>query len=106
VIDRDHQKVVKVVGPSSLNHSKCPTPHSIAPPYSPKLDIYALKEDPVQLLSGLILLSPHLGSRGRNLQSTGCVLGGKPRVEILSLNTQLLRLGQLLAKPRGVVPKK
>ena len=48
MIDRDHQKVVKVVGPSSLNHSKCPTPHSIAPPYSPKLDIYALKEDPVQ----------------------------------------------------------
>jgi hypothetical protein len=48
VIDRDHQKVVKVVGPSSLNHSKCPTPHSISLPYSPKLDIYALKEDPVQ----------------------------------------------------------
>ena len=44
--------------------------------------------------------------RGRKLQATGCVLGGKSRVEIFSLNTQLLRLDQLLVKPRGVVPIK
>jgi hypothetical protein len=54
------------------------------------------------------VLSPytHLESRGIHLQSIGCVLGGKSRVEIPTLNTQLPRLGQLLAKPRGVVPKK
>ena len=53
------------------------------------------------------MLSPytHLGYRGRNLQSTWCVLGGKSRVKVLSPNPQLLRLGQLLVKPRGVVPK-
>jgi hypothetical protein len=48
----------------------------------------------------------HLGYRGRNLQSTWCVLGGKSRVKVLSPDPQLLRLGQLLAKPRGVVPIK
>ena len=48
--------------------------------------------------------APRGFGRGRNLQATGCVLGGKYRVEILSLNTQLLRLGQLLTKPRRVVP--
>jgi hypothetical protein len=48
----------------------------------------------------------HLGYRGRNLQSTWCVLGGKSRVKVLSPDPQLLRLGQLLAKPRGVVPMK
>jgi hypothetical protein len=30
---------------------------------------------------------------------------GQVRVKVLSPNPQLLRLGQLLAKPRGVVPK-
>jgi hypothetical protein len=48
----------------------------------------------------------HLGYRGRNLQSTWCVLGGKSRVKVLSPDPRLLRLGQLLAKPRGVVPIK
>jgi hypothetical protein len=48
----------------------------------------------------------HLGYRGRNLQSIWCVLGGKSRVKVLSPDPQLLRLGQLLAKPRGVVPIK
>jgi hypothetical protein len=48
----------------------------------------------------------HLGYRGRNLQSTWCVLGGKSRVKVLSPDPQLLRLGQLLAKPRGVIPIK
>jgi hypothetical protein len=48
----------------------------------------------------------HLGYCGRNLQSTWCVLGGKSRVKVLSPDPQLLRLGQLLAKPRGVVPIK
>jgi hypothetical protein len=42
---------------------------------------------------------------GSNLQSTWCVLGGKSRVKVLSLDPRLLRLGQLLAKLRGVVPK-
>ena len=57
---------------------------------------------------GRNLLPPftHLGGRGINLQATGCILGGKSQVEILSLNTQLLCLGQLLAKPRGMVPIK
>jgi hypothetical protein len=31
---------------------------------------------------------------------------GQVRVKVLSPNPQLLRLGQLLAKPRGVVPNK
>ena len=48
----------------------------------------------------------YLGYRGRNLQSTWCVLGGKSRVKVLSHDPQLLRLGQLLAKPRGVIPIK
>jgi hypothetical protein len=43
---------------------------------------------------------------GRNLQSIGCVLGGKSQVKVLSPNPQLLRLGQRLAKPKGVVPNK
>jgi hypothetical protein len=41
----------------------------------------------------------------KNPQSTGCVLGGKSRVKVLLPDPQLLRLGQLLEKPRGVIPK-
>jgi hypothetical protein len=46
------------------------------------------------------------GQRGRNFQSTGCVLGGTSRVKVLSLDPQLLRLDQLPVKPRGLVPNK
>jgi hypothetical protein len=50
-------------------------------------------------------LYTHLGLMWKNFQSTGCVLGGKSRVKVLSPDPRLLHLGQLLAKPRGVVPK-
>jgi hypothetical protein len=55
---------------------------------------------------GILLPYTHLGSCGRNLQSSGCVLGGKSQVELLSLNARLFRVGQHLARLRGVVPKK
>jgi hypothetical protein len=37
--------------------------------------------------------NPHLGSHGRNIRSTRYGLGGKSRVEVLSLDTQILHLG-------------
>jgi hypothetical protein len=76
----------------------------LVPDQEPQSDIGG----PLRGLYCLVLLPPytHLWETWKKSSIHSVCPWGQVRVKVLSPNPQLLRLGQLLAKPRGVVPNK
>jgi hypothetical protein len=84
---------------SSVNHKR------------KRLSCINLQNGPFLMLTTMInhcLLPPytHLWETWKKSSIHSVCPWGQVRVKVLSPNPQLLRLGQLLAKPRGVVPNK
>jgi hypothetical protein len=76
--------------------------------HCPQLQKFAIRVLSQTCSASGVLLPPytHLWETWKKSSIHSVCPWGQVRVKVLSPNPQLLRLGQLLAKPRGVVPNK